>query len=176
MRITNTQPGPRGVNAVGGPVLIDPGQTIDVEVYAREKRNLDASGWFEVEGDYTPDPGALHDAITRNDNGDTPEMAQLRAMFDASYQTLVDRFEALSAEAREKDGTIDGLKRQIDDRDRTIADLRTETSTKAASLVLAMFEDPNVHFQTAKAEARKILGEATPETKDEIIAALQAKV
>lgn len=68
MKITNTQPGARGVNTTTGTVLIDPKQTLDVEVYAREKSHIEASGWFEVEGEYTPDPGAAAaPAISLND-------------------------------------------------------------------------------------------------------------
>lgn len=56
MKITNTQPGVRGVNTVTGTVLIDPKQTVEVEVYERERAHIDAAGWFEVEGDYTANP------------------------------------------------------------------------------------------------------------------------
>lgn len=58
MQITNTQPGPRGVNTVMGPVVIDPGQTINAEVYAREQAHIEAAGWFEVSGDYAANPDA----------------------------------------------------------------------------------------------------------------------
>jgi len=56
MHITNTQKGPRGVNTVAGPVLIDPGQTVDVKVYAREKEHIEATGWFETKGSYEANP------------------------------------------------------------------------------------------------------------------------
>lgn len=56
LKIKNTQAGPRGVNGVKGPVLIDPGQTVDVEVFAREKEHIDATGWFEVKGEYAKNP------------------------------------------------------------------------------------------------------------------------
>lgn len=56
MKITNTQPGPRGINTVNGPVLVDPKQTVEVEVYARERLHIEAAGWFDVEGGYTDDP------------------------------------------------------------------------------------------------------------------------
>lgn len=57
MKITNTQPGPRGVNTVSGPMLVDPKQTIEAEVYEREKEHIEAAGWFDIKGDYTPNPG-----------------------------------------------------------------------------------------------------------------------
>lgn len=73
MKITNNQAGPRGVNAIGGPVLIDPKQTVDVEVYAREKEHLEATGWFDIKGDYTDNPSdasapALKDAASNASN------------------------------------------------------------------------------------------------------------
>jgi hypothetical protein len=53
MQITNTQPGPRGVNTINGPVLVEPGETVDVEVFEREKEHLEAAAWFTIEGSYT---------------------------------------------------------------------------------------------------------------------------
>lgn len=47
MQVTNTQKGPRGINTAQGPVLIEPGQTVDVEVSEAELKVARASGWFE---------------------------------------------------------------------------------------------------------------------------------
>lgn len=47
MRITNTQVGPRGLNAISGPVMLDPGQTIDVEMSEAEAKIAKDTGWFE---------------------------------------------------------------------------------------------------------------------------------
>lgn len=47
MQITNTQQGPRGVNTVNGPVLIEPGQTVEVELAKGEIEHVRATGWFE---------------------------------------------------------------------------------------------------------------------------------
>lgn len=47
MRITNMQPGPRGLNAISGPVMLDPGQSIDVEMSEAEAKIAKATGWFE---------------------------------------------------------------------------------------------------------------------------------
>lgn len=58
MKITNTQSGPRGINAVIGAVMIAPGETVELDVYKREQQHIEAAGWFEVEGEYTPDPSA----------------------------------------------------------------------------------------------------------------------
>jgi len=46
MKITNTQHGPRGLNALGGPVLVEPGQTVDVDLSAAEKKVAKETGWF----------------------------------------------------------------------------------------------------------------------------------
>lgn len=56
MKITNTQPGPRGVNAIGGPVLIEPGQTADVEMSAAELKVAKATGWFDISGKAKTEP------------------------------------------------------------------------------------------------------------------------
>ncbi len=45
---------------------------------------------------------------------------------------------------------------------------------KTPAEVLAMATDTGVHFKTFQAEARKVLGENAPSTKDDIIAALTA--
>lgn len=50
MKVTNTQQGPRGINAVGGAVLIEPGQTVDVEVSEAELKVAKTTGWFSFEG------------------------------------------------------------------------------------------------------------------------------
>lgn len=47
MKITNTQEGPRGLNTKAGPVLVEPGQTVDVEMEATEVAVSKETGWFE---------------------------------------------------------------------------------------------------------------------------------
>lgn len=49
MKITNIEKGPRGVNTVNGPVLIEPGQTVDVELSDVELKVAKATGWFETD-------------------------------------------------------------------------------------------------------------------------------
>ena len=81
MKVTNTQPGPRGLNTTTGTVLIDPKQTVDVKVYAREKEGIEASGWFIVEGDYEPDPangqGTVARALAGDDGASKVKIAEL---------------------------------------------------------------------------------------------------
>lgn len=116
LTLTNTQAGPRGFNAVAGPVLVEPGATAEAKVFEREREHIEATGWFDVSGDYEPDPGAA------------------------------------ATSGGEKSA---GEAKPVDD-------------------VLAMAEDPQVKFMTFKAEAGKLLGDATPATKAEIVAALTA--
>ncbi|MGX9120327.1 hypothetical protein ACWTU6_27230 [Mesorhizobium sp. BHbsci] len=47
MKVTNNQAGPRGLNTKAGPVLVDPGQTVDVEMEAAELKVAKATGWFD---------------------------------------------------------------------------------------------------------------------------------
>lgn len=110
MKITNTQKGPRGVNAVSGPVLIDPDQTVEVEVYAREQEHIEASGWFHVKGEYTDDPA------------DGSAVPFLKAATDVSTELedlkkqLADRDAELAKLKAEKGPTErDELKKQADE-------------------------------------------------------------
>lgn len=107
MKITNTQQGPRGLNAIGGAVLVEPGQTVDVQLSPAEALVARGTGWFAIEEVEPPAP-------------------------------------------------------------------KPEDTAMSPSDLLAKVDE--LHFQTFKAEARKILGDETPETKGEIVAALQAKV
>ncbi|MER8925792.1 hypothetical protein [Mesorhizobium sp. M0859] len=50
MKVTNNQAGPRGINTTSGPVLLDPGQTADVEVSSAELKVAKATGWFSFAG------------------------------------------------------------------------------------------------------------------------------
>jgi hypothetical protein len=52
----------------------------------------------------------------------------------------------------------------------------TDGVKTAAALLAALDGDPPMNFFTFKAEAKKILGDATPGNKDGIVAALQALV
>jgi uncharacterized coiled-coil protein SlyX len=108
MKITNTQAGPRGINTVAGPVLIDPQQTINAEVYAREQAHIEAAGWFKVDGDYTADP----------DKPAAPPMND-----DASRGRIAE----LEGQIAERDKTIADLRKQLPETDvdkMTVAELR----------------------------------------------------
>lgn len=70
MKITNTQTGPRGINTVAGPMLVEPGDTIEAKVYAREREHIQAAGWFTIDGDYEANPGEPA-AVPMNDDAST---------------------------------------------------------------------------------------------------------
>ncbi len=74
--------------------------------------------------------------------------------------------EALQAEIAEKNAEIERLMRNAP----------VASAEKTAADVVKMASDPGVEFMTFKAAARKLLGEATPSTKAEIVAALEDKV
>ncbi|MBY5682650.1 hypothetical protein HFO32_10825 [Rhizobium leguminosarum] len=145
MKFTNTQQGPRGLNAISGPVLVDPGQTVEAEVYAREQQHIEAAGWFTVEGDYTANPGGASAPV-------------------------------LQAAASDASKELDGLRKQLAERDAELAKLKAkkpDEEAKTATEVLAMASNPDVQFMTFKAAAQKLLGDKTPAKKDEIVAALE---
>ena len=73
--------------------------------------------------------------------------------------------EALQAEIAQKNAEIERLMRNAP----------VAAVEKTAAEVVKMASDPGVEFMTFKAAARKLLGEATPSTKAEIIAALEDK-
>jgi hypothetical protein len=50
MKISNTQAGPRGINSATGPVLIEPGQTVDIDVSDADLKVAKATGWFKIDG------------------------------------------------------------------------------------------------------------------------------
>ncbi|TPN90208.1 hypothetical protein [Mesorhizobium sp. B1-1-5] len=50
MKVTNTQAGPRGLNAKTGPVLVEPGQTVDADLSDAELKVAKGTGWFGFEG------------------------------------------------------------------------------------------------------------------------------
>ena len=47
MKVTNISKGPRGLNAKEGPVLLEVGQSVDVEMSDDELKVSKATGWFE---------------------------------------------------------------------------------------------------------------------------------
>ncbi|WP_018900415.1 hypothetical protein [Rhizobium sp. 2MFCol3.1] len=147
MKFTNTQPGPRGINTVNGPILVDPKETVEVEVYAREQQHIEATQWFEVKGSYTDNPGA-------------PSAPSAKAA--ASGET--DEIKGLRKQLADREAELAKLKANAK---------QDEEPPKTAAEVLAMASNPEVQFMTFKAAATKLLGDKTPAKKDEIVAALE---
>lgn len=104
MKITNTQAGPRGLNAKDGPVLVEPGQTVDVDMEVAELAVAKKTGWFEF--------SAAAKAHKAHDADDAKSAAEVLALADGNFMAF-------------------------------------------------------------KSAASKLLGDATPSKKDEIIAALE---
>ena len=50
MKIKNTQAGIRGVNTPDGRVMIQPGETVDVDLSPVEFESAKNTGWFEIDG------------------------------------------------------------------------------------------------------------------------------
>jgi hypothetical protein len=47
MKVTNIDEGPRGLNTEDGPVLVEPGQSVDVKLSDAEAKIAKATGWFD---------------------------------------------------------------------------------------------------------------------------------
>jgi len=47
MKVTNISNGPRGINGKDGPVLIEAGETSEVEVNDAELKVAKSTGWFD---------------------------------------------------------------------------------------------------------------------------------
>ncbi|MBD9519293.1 hypothetical protein IB262_05215 [Ensifer sp. ENS02] len=47
MKVTNIAKGARGLNAKEGPVLVEPGQSVEVDMLDEEVKVSKATGWFE---------------------------------------------------------------------------------------------------------------------------------
>lgn len=56
MQIFNKSEGPRGVNTTSGPVLIEPKQSVEVELSEAEEKVSKATGWFDFEGEPKREP------------------------------------------------------------------------------------------------------------------------
>ena len=123
MKITNTQPGPRGVNTVKGPSLVDPGQTIEADVFERGKSHIEAAGWFAVEGRCTGNPSSPTGAVVAA-SGDTSEVDRLKADLAARNAEIVK------------------LKKDDDN-----------TTVNTTAQAPALFSTDGVHIDTAKAKA-----------------------
>lgn len=79
MKITNSDKGPRGVNTKDGPVLIDPGHSIDADLSEAELKVAKATGWFEFR----------KEASKKDDGpGDIKSAAEVLALADGNFMAF----------------------------------------------------------------------------------------
>ncbi len=97
IKATNTQLGPRGLNSVTGPIMVEPKETVEVKIFEREKEHIEATGWFEIEGDYTADDEKRNEpaqvTVTDGDGKDgvyipADEFNSMRAAFEKQASDL----------------------------------------------------------------------------------------
>ena len=103
LKLTSTQPGPRGFNAVGGPVLVEAGQTVEAEVFHREKEGLEACGWFEIKGSYKADPEGSVSVAQASRAAINDAVAEAESKAAAEHEKVIG----------EKDAEIADLKKQL---------------------------------------------------------------
>lgn len=68
MKVTNISQGPRGINAVSGPVLLEPGQSIDLDVLPAEFKIAKGTGWFDIDGETVEDTGDDREELKKQAN------------------------------------------------------------------------------------------------------------
>lgn len=154
MRITNNSKAPQGIHTLHGVRYLKPGESKDLVLSHTMALRADRLPFIDLEGDAVEDPAPSLSASTEGKDGvyiPANEFNGLRESFDG----LREQNEALRKRIAELDGNGGQQPKTLDE-------------------VLALADD-GTHFKTFEAEAKKILGDATPGTKDEIVAALKAK-
>lgn len=129
LKLKNTQKGPRGVNTVSGPVLVEPDHTVEVEVYEREKEHLVATGWFDIKGTYKANPDGPATA-TSNVAGLAQRTAEIEKAFEereaASRKAIEDAQK--DADKAVADAKADADK-ALAEKEKEIADLKKQIET-----------------------------------------------
>lgn len=154
MKVTNNSQAVQGVHTLHGVRYIQPGASRDLVLTLSQAARVERLPFIELDGDPVEDP-----APSLSVSADGKEGVYIPA---SEFNGLRDSFEQLRAEnasLREQIAKLEGNGGE-------------QTKTIDEVLVLA---DDGTHFKTFEAEAKKILGDATPATKDEIVAALKAK-
>lgn len=64
IRVTNIAPGPRGLNTKDGPVMLAPGQEMDVNLAEGELASSKGTGWFTFEGQSAKETDKAYDAMS----------------------------------------------------------------------------------------------------------------
>ncbi|RKD68978.1 hypothetical protein [Rhizobium sp. WW_1] len=154
MKVTNNSKAVQGIHTLHGVAYIHPGDSRDLVLTLSHALRAERLPFIELEGDPVEDP-----APTLSVSADGKEGVYIPA---AEFNGLRESFEKLGQENK-------ALRQRIAELEGTGAQ-----QPKTIDEVLVLAED-GTHFKTFEAEAKKILGDATPGTKDEIIAALKAK-
>jgi len=184
MKVTNHSAGLQGIHTLRGVVFLKPGETRDgLPLTEDHARRADRLPFITVEGQSHPASGPIADPGTSYESAAT---AAMRRQFDASYEAKCEELRALSDEltAWKQKGTdleaqlhvaraeIAGLTQQLAAKDGDRGPEGGSLGTTVAE-VLAMADDKDVPFMSFKSAASKILGDKTPSTKVEIVAALE---
>ena len=82
MQITNNSNGPRVVNTTLGPAVIEAGAKLTANVYAREQDKIEATGWFNIVGNYSANPLVYESAFTASLPYIDPTLKQFGAKGD----------------------------------------------------------------------------------------------
>ncbi|NTG48586.1 hypothetical protein G6M04_14430 [Agrobacterium rhizogenes] len=154
MKVTNNSKSVQGVHTLHGVRYIQPGDSRDLVLTLSQALRADRLPFIELDGDPVEDP-----APSLSVSADGKEGVYIPA---SEFNGLRDSFEQLRTENASLRQRIAELEGNGSEQTKTIDEV----------LVLA---DDGTHFKTFEAEAKKILGDATPATKDEIVAALKAK-
>lgn len=109
MLITNTSRALQGVHSTAGLVFIEAGKSQEVDVAPDYLDRLKSLPFLTIGGKPadTDEPAGAKIVDGRDANGDTPEMAQLRGMFDASWERA--RQQAGATEGESLDNVIQRL-------------------------------------------------------------------
>ncbi len=153
MKVTNNSKAVQGVHTLHGVRYVKPGETKDLVLSKTNAARAGRLSFIELNGDPVDDPPATINATSDGKEGvyiPASEFNGLRKSFDDLREE--------NANLRKRLAELEG----------------SVPSPKSITEVLALAED-GTHFKTFEAEAKKILGDATPGTKDEIVAALKAK-
>ncbi len=155
MKVTNNSKAVQGIHTLHGVAYIKPGQSRDLVLTLSDALRADRLPFIKLDGDPVEDPQPPLSVSADGNEGVYIPAKEFNAL-RASFEKLGQENKALRQQVAELQGNGGGQQ------------------SKTIDEVLALAED-GTHFKTFEAEAKKILGDATPGTKDEIVAALKAK-
>lgn len=112
MLITNTSRALQGVHSTSGLVFIEAGKSQEVDVAPDYLDRLKSLPFLTL-GGKAADTADAEFVDGRDANGDTPEMAQLRGMFDASWNGLKADHEKATADLVAANAEIATLKDRV---------------------------------------------------------------